>query len=239
MPQNILGVIAARGGSKGIPRKNLLTLGGKTLLELAIESAGESRLLTRTIVSTEDDELADVARSTGAEVPFMRPFELASDTASTWSVMRHAVSWLAESEGWQTDVLVVLQPTTPFRRGEHIDKTIRVLLDTGAEFAMTVREVDYPPHWMLRMDGDGCLSRLLDDGRTYARRQDAPKFHQPNGLVYVVRRDVLMKDPVFPCSDARGVLMSYEDSINIDEWWQYRLAQLIWEGVVNEANYSR
>ena len=145
MSQNILGVVPARAGSKGIPRKNLLTLGGKTLLELAIESARESRLLTRTIISTEDEELAEVARASGAEVPFLRPAELASDTASVWSATRHAVSYLAEREGWEADAAVILQPTTPFRRGEHIDATIQVLLDTGAESAMTVREVEYPP----------------------------------------------------------------------------------------------
>ena len=229
MSQNILGVVPARAGSKGIPRKNLLTLGGKTLLELAIESARESRLLTRTIVSTEDEELAEVARECGAEVPFLRPSELASDTASVWSAMRHAVAYLAEREGWKADTAVILQPTTPFRRGEHIDATVQVLLDTGAESAMTVREVDYPPHWMLRMDNEGRLSRLIDDSHDYSRRQDTPKVYQPAGMVYAVRNGVLGRANMYSTEYARGVPVSFEDSVNIDEWWQYRLAQLLWK----------
>jgi N-acylneuraminate cytidylyltransferase/CMP-N,N'-diacetyllegionaminic acid synthase len=227
---NILGVIPARGGSKGIPRKNLLTLGTKTLLELAIDSARESLQLTRTIVTTEDPELAEVARSAGAEVPFQRPGKLSTDTASTWSVMQHAVTWLEETEGYHTDILAVLQPTTPFRRGSHIDQTIDAVLEEGIETAITVRETDYPPHWMLTQAEDGSLSRLIDGSAMYTRRQDTPRVMQPNGLVYAVRRRVLEKIPVAVWGHkSRGVVMSFEDSINIDHIWQYRLAQLIWK----------
>jgi CMP-N-acetylneuraminic acid synthetase len=225
---NILGVIPARGGSKGIPRKNLLTLGGKTLLELAIESAYSSRLLSRVIVSTEDEELYEVSKAAGADTPFIRPTHLASDTASTWSVMKHAVSWLKEHEGWHTDILVMLQPTTPFRKGTHIDQTIEMVLDSTAESAMTIREVDYPSHWMLRLQSDGRVSRLIHSDREYTRRQDVPKAFQPNGLVYVIRGSALDNGSGLPGNSTRGLMMSFEDSVNIDEWWHYRLAQLIW-----------
>ncbi len=229
MADNILGVIPARGGSKEIPRKNLLKIGGRTLLELAIGSAGESTLITRTIVSTEDDELAEVARAAGAEVPFERPAELATDDAATLPVIRHAVAWLEDNEGWRADIVVILQPTTPFRRGAHIDETVRLLLDKKIGSAMTVRKPDYPPHWMLRMDGEGRLTRLLDDGTEYSRRQDTPPVYQPNGLVYAMRYDELVGGATLPGPDTRGVLMDETVSINIDTWAQYKLACALWE----------
>ena len=228
MTRNILAVIPARGGSKAIPRKNLLKLGGMTLLELAIQSAQESKLVTRTVVSTEDSEMEQVARAAGAEV-LQRPEELATDTAAVWAVTRHAVSWLGEQEGWETDVAVLLQPTTPFRRGAHIDETVQLLLDTGSESAMTVREVDYPPFWMMKMAGDARLSHLIEGEQVYARRQDTPRIYQPAGMVYAIRPKHLLEVKMLPGKDTRGVPVPFEDSINIDEMWQYHLAKLIWK----------
>jgi len=225
---NILGVIPARAGSKGLPRKNFLPLGGKSLLEIAIGSAGESKMLSRFIVSTEDDELRRIAVDAGAAAPFIRPAELATDEASTWDVMRHAVDWLAEHENWQTDVLVILQPTVPFRRGAHIDATIKRLLESDAPAAITVREVDYPPHWMLEEGEGGKLERLVDDGKTYSRRQDTPPAFQPSGAVYAIRREILDNDPPLPNPGMLGVRMAFEDSINIDQEWQYHLARQLW-----------
>ena len=229
MADNILGAIPARGGSKEIPRKNLLKLGDRTLLELAIDSAGESTLLTRSIVSTEDDELAEVARAAGAEVPFERPAELATDDAATLPVIRHAVAWLEDNEGWRADIVVILQPNTPFRRGAHIDDTVRLLLDRNIGSAMTVRKTDYPPHWMLHMDDGGRLTRLLEDGGEFSRRQDTPPVYQPNGLVYALTYDKLMAGTALPDTDTHGVLMDEADSVNIDTWAQYQLARALWE----------
>lgn len=229
MARNILGVIPARGGSKEILNKNSLLLGNKTILEIAIESAKNSRMLTRLIVSTENPALAKTALSAGAELPFERPEELSTDTASTWGVMQHAVTWLSDIENWQTDILVMLQPTTPFRRAEHIDQTVTTLLNTNADSAITVCETDYPPHWMLEKTSDGRLRRLLKEGGPYTRRQDTPKFYQPNGSVYAVRSSILFKDAGLPGDNTQSVLMSYEDSINIDHWWQYELAKIFWE----------
>ena len=221
-------MIPARGGSKAIPRKNLLKLGGKTLLELAIQSAQESRLVTRIIVSTEDSEMQQVAQSTGVEV-LKRPEELATDTATVWAVTRHAVQWLGEQENWHADVAVLLQPTTPFRRGTHIDDTVQLLLDSGSESAMTVREVDYPPVWMMKIGSDAKLSHLIESDQVYTRRQDTPRTYQPAGMVYVIRPKILLDVKMLPGKDTRGVPVPFEESINIDEMWQYHLAQSIWK----------
>lgn len=224
MARNILGVIPARGGSKEVPRKNLLEVGGRSLLVRAIDSATESRLLTRTIVSTEDAELAAAARSAGAEVPFTRPVELATDTAATMPVIRHAVEWLADNAGWRTDIVVILQPTTPFRRGAHIDAVVRLVLDKGIGSAISVRKVDYPPQWMLKMDDEARLTRLMAEGAAITRRQDAPPTYRPNGLVYALTYDKLMAGVTLPDADTHGVLMEDSESVNIDTWMDYRLA---------------
>jgi CMP-N-acetylneuraminic acid synthetase len=225
---NILGIIPARGGSKAIPRKNLLTLGGKTLLQLAIESAQESKMLTRTVVSTDDPEIEQAAVEAGSKV-LRRPAELATDTAGAWNVARHVVAQLAAEEGWHTDVVVLLQPTTPFRKGSHIDATVRVLLDTSSDSAMTVREVDGGAFWMLKMSENAQLSYLIEGEQVYTRRQDMPPVYQPAGMVYAISTEALSDVQMLPERDTRGVPVSVEDGLDIDEMWQYKLAQLIWD----------
>lgn len=223
-----LGIILARAGSKGVPGKNLLRLGGVSLLGLAIRSARESQLLTRTIVSTEDPKLAEEALSHAAEVPFRRPAELATDTAGSWDVVRHAVCWLEQEEAWHPDVVVLLQPTTPFRRGRHIDAVLELLHETGAPACITVREVDYPPQWMLRREPDGRIRPFLEGVRP-TRRQDAERIYQPNGLVFAVRGERLeAKNPV-ETEETQSVLMEMEESVNIDDPWQWALAQALHE----------
>ena len=229
MLYEIIGVVPARGGSKQIPRKNLLTLGGRSLLELAIGSSLESKLVTRTLCSTEDPELAREARRCGAEVPFMRSQELATDTAGTWPVLRDALEWLGQHEGYRPDIIVALQPTTPFRTGEHIDQTIQCLLTTGARSTMTVRPVDYPAQWMFWRSDDGTLTRLFPGGADLDRRQDARIAYQPNGLVYAAWSDVVLDGGKVPTDDCISVTMGWPESINIDELWQYKLAQCLWE----------
>lgn len=225
---NILGVIPARAGSKGVPGKNLLPLGGTSLLGLAIRGARASATLSRTIVSTEDGGLRDEALAHGAEVPFERPSDLATDTAGTWDVMRHAVAWLAAEEGWRTDILVVLQPTTPFREARHIDAVVGRLTETGADACIAMKPVDYPPQWMYRRGDDG-VAWPLNDGPWPHRRQDADAAYQPNGMVYALRAGRLdAPDPLAGIA-LQSVVFPPEESINIDEWWHYELAKALWK----------
>jgi CMP-N,N'-diacetyllegionaminic acid synthase len=228
---NILGIIPARGGSKEVPRKNLLKLGKKTLLEHAIDSARESNLLTRTIVSTEDEEIFENARKAGADLPFRRPVELAQDDSSNFSVMQYAVDWLSREEVWETDIVVLLQPTTPFRTGEHIDGVIDLLVKTGADAAITIKHPQYPPHWMLTLGDDCMVSCLLEGGNQFLRRQDAPLVFQPAGSVYALKKELLFSidRSILPVGDTRGYPISEEEAINIDSALDFRLAQLIWE----------
>jgi N-acylneuraminate cytidylyltransferase/CMP-N,N'-diacetyllegionaminic acid synthase len=219
-------VIPARGGSKGLRGKNLRRLGALTLIGQAIASAREARHLTRFIVSTDSPEIAEEARSQGAEVPFLRPAQLASDQAGMVPVLQHAVRWLEGEAGVRPDLVVTLQPTSPFRTGVEIDRTIERVWETGADSAQTLSEASYHPYFMKTLDGDRTVA-LFPHGHTFVRRQDAPPVYQPSGAVYVTRYAALMEQGLVLGADNRGLVMGFEASVNIDTEWDFFLAELI------------
>lgn len=221
------GVIPARGGSKGLPGKNLRRLGRYSLVGQAIASTRESKRLARVVVSTDDPAIADEARRLGAEVPFTRPADLASDQAGMVPVLQHAVRWLEESAGLRPDLVVTLQPTSPFRTGDDIDRTIAKVIETGADSAQTITEASYHPFFMKTLtDGDRTVA-LFHDGHKFVRRQDAPTVYQPSGAVYVTRRDLLMEQGRVLGDDNRGIVSGFEASVNIDTEWDFMLAEMI------------
>ena len=221
------GVIPARGGSKGLPGKNLRRLGALSLIGHAVASAREARRLTRFIVSTDSPEIAEEARRHGAEVPFLRPAELASDQAGMLGVLQHAVRWLESSGGPRPDVVVTLQPTSPFRAGREIDQTIEKVSETGADSAQTLSEASYHPFFMKTLERDDRTVALFPDGHKFVRRQDAPPVYQPSGAVYVTRYPTLMEQGHILGEDNRGVVMGFEASVNVDTEWDFLLAELI------------
>ncbi len=221
-----LGVIPARGGSKGLPGKNLRKLGALSLIGHAVASAREAALLARFIVSTDSPEIAEEAKRHGAEVPFLRPAELATDQAGMLPVLQHAVRWLESSAGVRPDMIVTLQPTSPFRTGVEIDATITKVIDTGSDSAQTLSEASYHPYFMKTLDGDRTMA-LFPDGHKYVRRQDAPPVYQPSGAVYVTRYATLMEQGHILGDDNRGVIMGFEPSVNIDTEWDFLLAELL------------
>ena len=220
-----LGVIPARGGSKGLPGKNLKRLGALSLIGHAVASAREAQRLSRVIVSTDSEAIAEEARRHGAEVPFLRPPALASDEAGMVPVLQHAVRWL-EGTGTRPDMIVTLQPTSPFRTGDEIDRTIARVVETGADSAQTLCEASYHPFFMKTLDGDRTVA-LFADGKKYVRRQDAPAVYQPSGAVYVTRYPTLMDEGQVLGHDNRGIVMSFEASVNIDTEWDFLLAELL------------
>jgi CMP-N-acetylneuraminic acid synthetase len=197
-----------------------------SLLGHAVASAREASSLDRFIVSTDSPEIADEARRHGAEVPFLRPPELATDDAPMVPVLQHAVSWLEATPGIRPDLLVTLQPASPFRTGADIDRTVRKLLETEADSAQTVTDASYHPFFMSTLDGDRAIP-LFPDGQKLLRRRDAPLVYQPAGSVYVTRYDVLMKQGRVTGEDNRAVVVGFEASVNIDTEWDFRLAELI------------
>jgi CMP-N,N'-diacetyllegionaminic acid synthase len=222
----VFGVIPARGGSKGLPGKNLKRLGALSLIGHAVASAREARMLTRYVVSTDSAEIADEARRHGAEAPFLRPAELASDHAGMVPVLQHAVRWLESAASVRPDFVVTLQPTSPFRTGAEIDSTIGRVIETGADSAQTLVEASYHPFFMKTLDGDRTIA-LFADGKKYVRRQDAPAVYQPSGAVYVTRYPLLMEEGQVLGHDNRGIVMPFEASVNIDTEWDFLLAELL------------
>ncbi|MFN0084906.1 MAG: cytidylyltransferase domain-containing protein [Blastocatellia bacterium] len=214
----VLGLIPARGGSKGIPRKNLKPLGGRPLLFYTARAALGAKRLTRTILSTDDPEIAALGREFGIEVPFLRPAELARDDTPTLPVAQHALRWVEESGGEAFDALCLLQPTNPLRRAKEIDECIALLEQTGADAAATVLPVpaEYNPHWVYFREPDGTLRLSTGEAAPIPRRQSLPPAFHREGSVYVVRRDVLLDGDSFYGDRFIGYEVSAERSVNID-----------------------
>ena len=185
--KKILGLIPARGGSKGIPSKNIIEIYGKPLIQYSIECAKGSKYLDRTIISTDDTKIKDVAVKCGGDVPFMRPPELALDTSKTIDAVVHAINWLKE-HGEEYDYLVLLQNTVPLRKSWHIDEAIEKLFASDEKSLVSVTEVDENPVLMRTINADGTVHNLLNVNSTM-RRQDFPKFYRVDGAIYIQQLD--------------------------------------------------
>ena len=213
----VLGLIPARGGSKGVPRKNIRLLCGKPLLQYTAEAARAARRLSRTILSTDDEEVAEVGRRCGLEVPFLRPAELARDETPMLPVVQHALRFV-EAQGDRYDAVSLLQPTNPLRRPEDIDACIELLEQRHAHSVVTILCVpaEYNPHWVYFRDADGPLHLSTGEATPITRRQDLPPAFHREGSVYVVRRDVVMRQNSLQGVRLIGYLLETGRSVNID-----------------------
>ncbi len=215
-----------------MPRKNIRLLCGRPLIQYTAEAALRSRRLSRVILSTEDEEIAEVGRRCGLEVPFMRPAELAQDDTPMLPVVQHAAGWL-EERGDVYDAICLLQPTNPLRTTEDIDRTIGLLEQSGADSAVTVLPVptEHNPHWVYFQDESGHLHLSTGEDTPIARRQDLPPAYHREGSVYVTRRDVLIEHGTLYGRSPVGYIMELERCVNIDgadDW--ARAERLICEG---------
>ena len=227
MKHKVIAIIPARGGSKGIPRKNTKDLLGKPLIAYTIEAALQSEYLDRLIVSTEDDKVAEIAREYGAEVPFIRPKELAKDDVPIVPyVLRHAVQELVRRENFNVDIVIMLQPTSPLRKTRYIDLAVEKLINTKCDWVVTVSKAHPHPFRMRRMVGDK-LEPLFEGEDIWAQRQDLPPIYHFNGAVYVTWKDVIMEKEVFQDRDWRGIIMDEEDAIDIDTLKDFLVAETI------------
>ena len=224
---NILGLIVARGGSKGLPRKNLRLVAGKPLLYWTFDAARRSRLLTRTILSTDDDEIAEYARSEQMEVPFMRPAELATDAAMTIDVTLHALQWLESQERYKPDYVVLLQPTVPLRTAEDIDAGITQVLAHGGDALVSVTACTNHPCLARTIDARGVLEPFMATPLAASRKQELPPVYALNGAVYVVRSAVLREQYTWHPTGALAYVMPAERSLDIDSEWDLKLADMI------------
>jgi len=215
-----------------VPGKNIRPLAGKPLIGYTIEAALDSKL-DRVIVSTENDKIASVAREFGAEVPFLRPKELATDEASSLSVLLHALSYLEKEEHYFPDVIAFLQPTSPFRTYKHINAGLEMLLVSDVDSVIGVCEVeaDSHPYWIYEKDEEGNLKELIRIKNKPLRRQEFPKlFRISDGLIITKRRYFNKVNEYSPCfnpKSVKGLVMDRISSIGIDDEFDFRLAEFV------------
>jgi CMP-N-acetylneuraminic acid synthetase len=211
----VLGVIPARGGSKGIPQKTLAAVGGRPLLAYTADAAHGSARLTRVIVSTDDPRIAQAARELGLEIPFMRPAELAADATLMLPVLQHALDAM-RAEGFAADAVVLLQPTSPLRRAAHVDAAIDLLAATGADSVVTVVEVphQFSPVSVMRIDGERLTPFL--DGPPILRRQDKPRLFARNGPAELAVRAAVLDAGSLYGDDVRPLVMTAAESLDLD-----------------------
>ena len=219
-------VIPARGGSKGLPGKNIKNFCGKPLIAHTIEQAKQSKYIDRVIVSTEDKEITQISLDYGAEVPFIRPMELAGDNASTIDVLLHAIKWLEEEEKYNFDILVLLHVTTPLRSVEDIDKCTALLIEEGADNVFSVVEAHRNPYFnMVEETSDGFV-RLVKEG-CYSARQAAPKVYDMNASIYVWWKNLLKEEKKIFLKKTKAFVMPKERSIDIDDDLDFRIAEFL------------
>jgi CMP-N,N'-diacetyllegionaminic acid synthase len=214
-------LIPARGGSKGIPRKNIKLIAGKPLIVWTIEAALRSSLLDAVVVSTDDPEIADVARRAGAKVPFMRPSELAQDQTPGLDPVMHALDQLP-----QYDSVLLLQPTSPLRTTEDIDACLRLAMQQHASSLVSVSEPDTHPHWTYRLTDGQTLERMID-AAPVARRQDLPAVVALNGAMYFADANWLRRNGSFIGAETLAYVMARDRSVDLDTPLDWKFAELL------------
>lgn len=217
MQNEVLIIIPARGGSKGIHRKNVKLIGGKPLIVYTIEAALQAKINSRVIVSTEDDEIAEVAKMAGADIPFMRPIHLAADDTSTLAVVENTLDRLQRAENYIPNYIMILQPTSPFRDSIDIENAMNIMMSNNCDSVISVTEVKEHPYIMYSIAETGKLHCYADNPNKLTKRQDFPPLYRINGAIYITIKESWEKyksfnhvPTIFP------YVMSSDKSIDID-----------------------
>lgn len=227
MMKRIAGLIVARGGSKSIPRKNLQLLAGRPMIAYSFEAALESGVLDRVILSTDNDEIADVGRQWGVEVPFMRPAELSGDEVHVMRVTEHALQWLEINEGYAPDYFLLLQPTSPLRNARDIREAVGIALAHDADAVVSVTPAPSHPYLMKTIDACGRMQQFIETNQAESRRQELPPAYSLNGAIYLVRRTVLLATQTWCPDRAYAYVMPPERSMDVDGPWDLHLLRLV------------
>lgn len=227
----ILAIIPARGGSKGLPGKNIRPLGGLPLIAHSIRLAKMCPEISRTIVTTDSEEIAAVAREYGADVPFLRPAELAQDETPMWPVLRHALSAVEAAEGRRYGGVLLLDPTSPGRVPADVAQAVAALqADANAMGVIAVSEPHFNPRWVcVETATDGYMRQSFPDTKVYTRRQDVPPTYRINGCLYLWRRNHLADSAEMRLYELphRMVVIPEERAVHIDELHDFRIAEIL------------
>jgi len=224
--KTVLAIIPARGGSKRLPQKNILPLHGKPLIAWTIEAGLNSQYIDRVVVSTDCEDIAKVARDFGADVPFIRPSAIATDAASTDSVILHFLSTL--SVDTNPDIVVILQPTSPLRTEQDIDQALRLLIDKQCEGVVSVCECEHSPFWSNTLPADKNMGAFINKDIKGKRSQDLPSCYRLNGAVYAFTSDsIIDKQGISYTEYVFSFIMPGSRSVDIDHELDFRLAEVI------------
>ncbi len=220
----IIAIIPARGGSKRLPGKNIKLLCGKPLIAWTIEAALESKVFDHVFVSTDCDEIAQVAKVFGAEVPFLRPTEIATDTATTNDVVTHLVAWFEEEHNREVTTVAILQPTSPLRNAQHIQESFKVMRDKQAEAIVSVCELEHPIQFCNKLGSDGSMDNFIDS-KNLKRTQELEPYYRINGAIYIFNREYVSKLSELYSEGTYSYLMSSYLSVDIDTEYDFKLAE--------------
>ncbi|QOP43233.1 acylneuraminate cytidylyltransferase family protein [Sulfurimonas sediminis] len=219
--KTFLAIIPARGGSKRLPRKNILDLNGKPLIAYTIESALKSKYIDDVVVSSDDDEILTISKKYGADT-IKRPAELATDTATSFDTIKHTIEHVKKY-----DFIVLLQPTSPLRKSHHVDESIELLMDKKADAVVSVCEMDHSPLWSNTLPEDGSMSSFLRDEVKNKRSQDLEKYYRLNGAVYICDSDKLLEEESFFLKEnIFAYVMDRESSVDIDEEIDFKMVEI-------------
>ncbi len=224
---NVWGLVTARGGSKGFPNKNMHPLCGKPMILWTLEAAGASKLLSEVLVSTDHPAIADLCRDAGYEVPFIRPSSLAQDDTPHGEVIHHALEWRVSTGRSLPEYLLLLQPTSPLRTAGDIDGAIELARERDADAVVSVCETRAHPEWMKIMDGSGKLKPFLPGGGNGARRQDLSPVYVLNGALYLMKSTLWLRHKTFHVEGALGFIMPRERSVDVDDYMDAALCDLL------------
>ncbi len=223
----ILAIVPARGGSKRLPQKNILNIAGKPLINWTIEAGLGSTFINRLIVSTDDSNIADIARSSGADVPFIRPDNLSLDSTTSFEVIEHCLSWVKENEGVEYDYIILLQPTSPLRNDKDINNAFNILFDKNAQAVISLCETEHSPLWSNTIDEDSSMKSFLKPDINKTPSQDLPKYYRLNGAIYICQTKALLREKNLYLKDnIYASIMSKKNSIDIDDQIDFDLAEL-------------
>ena len=226
--KTVLAIIPARGGSKGIPRKNIRLLSGKPLITWTIDEAKKSKYIDKTIVSTDSQEIANIAIKYGVEIPFIRPTELAKDETPSSDVIINTLQWFERNQNQKFDLLILLQPTSPLRNSYQIDAALKDFISNPSNKCLvSVKEVEESPYWMKIIDTDHYLKNFTLKQNNFTRRQDLPKVYILNGAIYIMRTADFMNYKSFNVDNTIPFLMDKKTSIDIDSEEDFVLAEVI------------